>query len=413
MTSTRSKSEEAFTHVLKNVLSLTEKDQLWLSFKEDGYDSITDIATLQDDEIHELQFTKEDKSVKVVKKQRKLLLHLVKWRDWKSKQLQNFNTDDWLKLTSEEFTEFCETVLPDLIRGSGKSSTFASGSVPGVVTSSEVQSFKRSIDKSQSDFPKFNGAIAKWIPTKQTYISVAANHGISRILDDSPVPEAGSKDRELFNVQNQYFYNILKVRVESGKAKVIVNQCATSLDGKEVWRKFIEYYEQQSIASLNKASFFERLANMRLTNSYRGGAARFLNDFETIVTEMSLSTGETMKDSDLVGFLKTSISEYQPFQSIKASLDTNALMTKQDITYKGMLHVLYNNCPVRGRGVVLATLILSRMVAEEMVEEEEETEEEEEMAKTWTHGRRILQNGSLCDSLKNSRSPNRRPAVKR
>ena len=214
MTSTRSKSEEAFTHVLKNVLSLTEKDQLWLSFKEDGYDSITDIATLPDDEIHELQFTKEDKSVKVVKKQRKLLLHLVKWRDWKSKQLQNFNTDNWLKLTSEEFTEFCETVLPDLIRGSGKSSTFASGSVPGVVTSSEVQSFKRSIDKSQSDFPKFNGAIAKWIPTKQTYISVAANHGISRILDDSPVPETGSKDRELFNVQNQYFYNILKVRRE-------------------------------------------------------------------------------------------------------------------------------------------------------------------------------------------------------
>ena len=119
----------------------------------------------------------------------------------------------------------------------------------------------------------------------------------------------------------------------------------TSLDGKGVWRKFIEYYEQQSIASLNKASFFERLTNMKLTSSYRGGASRFLNDFETVVTEMSLSTGETMKDSDLVGFLKTSISDYQPFQSIKASLDTNTLVTKQDITYEGTLHVLYNNCP--------------------------------------------------------------------
>ena len=118
--------------------------------------------------------------------------------------------------------------------GIGKSSTFAIGSVPGVVTSSEVQSFKRSINKSRSDFPKFNGAITKWIPTKQTYISVAANHGISCILDNSPVPETGSKDRELFNAQNQYFSNILKIRVESGKAKVIVNQCATSLDGKEV-----------------------------------------------------------------------------------------------------------------------------------------------------------------------------------
>ena len=132
-------------------------------------------------------------------------------------------------------------MLPDLIRGSGKN--VSSGSVTGVITSSEVQSFKKSIDKSQSDFPKFNGAVAKLIPTKQTYISVAANQGISQILDTSPVPATGSKDRELLNVQNQYFYNILKVRVEDGTAKVIVNQNATSLDEKGVWRKFIKNYE--------------------------------------------------------------------------------------------------------------------------------------------------------------------------
>eukprot|EP00957_Ditylum_brightwellii_P059608 4525217-Ditylum_brightwellii.AAC.1 len=89
---------------------------------------------------------------------------------------------------------------------------------------------------------------------------------------------------------------------------------------------------------------------MKLTGNYCGGASRFLHDFETIVTEMSLSTGETMKDSDLVRFLKTAISKFQPFHSIKASLDTNALMNKQDITYKGMLHMCYNNCPTHARG---------------------------------------------------------------
>ena len=134
MTSTRAKTEEAFSHVLKNVLRLTEKDQLWLAIKEDGYNSITDIATLQDDEINELEYTKDGKTVKVVNKQRKQLLHLVKWRDWKSKQLQRFTTGDWIKLTSDDFLEFCQTVLPDLIRGSEKSSTYSSGSVSGVVT---------------------------------------------------------------------------------------------------------------------------------------------------------------------------------------------------------------------------------------------------------------------------------------
>jgi len=64
---------------------------------------------------------------------------------------------------------------------------------------------------------------------------------------------------------------------------------------------------------------------------------------------MENTLGEDMKDSDKVGFLTNAIAGYQPFQSIKASLDTNALMTKQDITYDGMLQVLYNNCPNANR----------------------------------------------------------------
>ena len=38
---------------------------------------------------------------------------------------------------------------------------------------------------------------------------------------------------------------------------------------------------------------------------------------------MENTLGEDMKDSYKVGFLATAIAGYQPFQSIKASLDTN------------------------------------------------------------------------------------------
>ena len=155
----------------------------------------------------------------------------------------------------------------------------------------------------------------------------------------------GSRDRELFDLQNNYFYNILKVKVKAGKAKVTVNQHTIDLDGRSAWRKFVDHYEQKGIVSLNKAHYFEKLSSMRLSAQYRGGPNKFLTDFETIVSDMENTLDESMADSDKVGFLATTIAEYQPFQSIKASLDTNALMTKQDITYDGMLQVLYNNCP--------------------------------------------------------------------
>ena len=281
-------------------------------------------------------------------KQKKLLLHLLKWRDWISRQLNEFDVEDWLSLTSEDFNSFRVNQLPDIIRaGSSGANISSSGgpSIGGIITSSDVQLFQKSIVKSNADFPDFNGHASKWNITKQNYKAVAANHGISRILDDSPVPPLGSRDRELFDLQNNYFYNILKVKVKAGKAKVIVNQHAIDLDGRSAWRKFIDYYEQKGIVSLNKAHYFEKLSSMRLSAQYRGGPNKFLTDFETVITDMENTLGEDLADSDKVGFLTTAIADYQPFQSIKASLDTNALMTKTDISFDGMLQVLYNNCP--------------------------------------------------------------------
>ena len=353
MTTTRSRGVEAFEHVITKVLKLDKTSQLWKALEDDGFNTISDIATLTDDEINALQFSDIDvtgnTSIKpVMKKQRKLLVHLLKWRDWSSKQLNKFDTDDWIKLTPETFNDFRENQLPDIIRaGSSGGNLSSSGgpSIGGIITSNDVQVFKKSIVKSNADFPDFNGHASKWNITKQNYKAVATNHGISRILDDSPVPPLGSRDRELFDLQNNYFYNILKVKVKAGKAKVIVNQHAIDLDGRSAWRKFIDYYEQKGIVSLNKAHYFEKLSSMRLSTQYRGGPNKFLTDFETIITDMENTLDEDMTDSDKVGFLTTAIADYQPFQSIKASLDTNALMTKQDITYDGMLQVLYNNCP--------------------------------------------------------------------
>ena len=174
-TMTRSRGVEAFEHVITKVLKLDKNSQLWKALEDDGFNTISDIATLTDDEINALQFSDIDAtgntSIKpVMKKQRKLLTHLLKWRDWTSRQLNKFDAEDWIKLTPETFNDFRENQLPDLIR-SGSSATSpipTIGTGVGIVTSSEVQLFKRSIDKSQNDFPKFNGSATKWTSIKRS-----------------------------------------------------------------------------------------------------------------------------------------------------------------------------------------------------------------------------------------------------
>jgi len=168
-TTTRSRGVEAFEHVIINVLKLNKSSQLWRALEDDGFDTISDIATLTDSEINALKYGDVDTNGNittktVMKTQRKLLTHLLSWRDWTSRQLNEFDVDDWLTPTSDDFNNFQENQLPDLIRG-GSSATSSGGPIVGtgvgIVTSSEVQLFKRSIDKSQDDFPKFNGSAAK------------------------------------------------------------------------------------------------------------------------------------------------------------------------------------------------------------------------------------------------------------
>ena len=85
---------------------------MWKALVSDGYNNITDIATLQDDEIEELKYSETEGEATVlkpvVKNQHKLLLHLLKWCDWKSKQLNLFGKEYQLELTSIEFQNFCQ-----------------------------------------------------------------------------------------------------------------------------------------------------------------------------------------------------------------------------------------------------------------------------------------------------------------
>jgi len=121
-TTTRSRGVEAFEHVIINVLKLNKSSQLWKALEDDGFDTISDIATLTDSEINALKYGDVDTNGNitmktVMKKQRKLLTHLLSWRDWTSRQLKEFDVDDWFRLISDDFNNFRENQLPDIVRG--------------------------------------------------------------------------------------------------------------------------------------------------------------------------------------------------------------------------------------------------------------------------------------------------------
>jgi len=110
---TRSQAAAALTHILDNVLSLPSTAPTCLALTELGYDSIIDIAAMSQDEILELDYDDSGSRKKVPLKERKMLLHVVLWRDHEASKLAS-GLPDWMSLEADEFDTFVQVTVPAL-----------------------------------------------------------------------------------------------------------------------------------------------------------------------------------------------------------------------------------------------------------------------------------------------------------
>jgi hypothetical protein len=136
-------TEEAFQHILKNLLNLTPESPLWRAHASEDYTSVIDIITMTNEEIDDLTYENDDmKSVSVHTKQKKMLKHILLYHDHqlKIRASKLFEADDWMRVDANAFTTFTATVVPLILRGSAPSSmsVTAVGAPTGSFTSTQV-----------------------------------------------------------------------------------------------------------------------------------------------------------------------------------------------------------------------------------------------------------------------------------
>jgi hypothetical protein len=115
MPNTRATTEEAFQHILKNLLNLTPESQLWRALASEDYTSVIDIITMTNEEIDDLTYENVDiKSVSVSTKQKKMLKHILLYHDHqlKIRASKLFEADDWMRVDANAFTTVTATVVP-------------------------------------------------------------------------------------------------------------------------------------------------------------------------------------------------------------------------------------------------------------------------------------------------------------
>ena len=98
MPTTRAEEEKAFIHLLENVFGWTkEATEAYQALIANDYSTITDITTLEVDEIDELE---SEKGKRVPMKQKKMLKHALLFYNFEIVQhaSKRFDAYDWIKL---------------------------------------------------------------------------------------------------------------------------------------------------------------------------------------------------------------------------------------------------------------------------------------------------------------------------
>ena len=343
--------KEAYNHVMKTVLGWSDDDPIVLAMSQLGYEDISDLETMSEDEIMELTCVKTERDIKkegeiseakvvrysVPMKQRKMLLHVLWWRDYEAKKNTNnlITVKQWLELDGESFENFRCKHAANMARG--KVGSQVTGSNDSGVTSNKVAEFQKGHKRDVNVYMKFAGDRKFWFRTKRNWLANAATDGIIDILSpEFNMPGDGSVAKQLFLTQNRYLYNVLQNCVKGGQALILVREWEVEMNGREAFLSMIHFYERSENLTLIRTQCMQELSNMKLTKNYTGGPLKFFQAFQNAYLDLENATNRIISDDEKIGVLNACL-EDQRFQSVRTTVETLALQTGTCIDYASYL----------------------------------------------------------------------------
>eukprot|EP00957_Ditylum_brightwellii_P165954 12635690-Ditylum_brightwellii.AAC.1 len=200
---THQKQKEAFVHVIGTVLDFKSDLPMMKAMGELEYDPIKDIVIMDKEEETKLSYTvkvtKGDKEAEVTKdvplKLKKKILHVMWWCDHEVllRASKLLTTEDWLKLTGDEFDIFVDTIAANMARTVAKTDLDETSTV----TVTQVNDFQRGHRRHLTIFKQFNGDRRMWFMCKRNWHSNAINDGIKHLMENYyNVPLDGMEARQ-------------------------------------------------------------------------------------------------------------------------------------------------------------------------------------------------------------------------
>jgi hypothetical protein len=340
MTNTRHTQAEAFDHLLKTVLGWNDFTPVFVSIIQNGYTTITDIITMDNDEIDDMTYENASFVTAVPRVQKKMLKHVLLYYKYEISQRasQSFDASDWLTVTSDSFADFRSNIVPKLMHGVpacvATSQSLDSVSSSPIVTSSHVDSFDALQRCDIKNYVKFNGKGKFYFRTLRQWRAQARVDNVSCVFDlDTIVPVKTTADYQLWERQNAFVTSMLNTNIVGGQAQTIVRTHSIDGDAHAVMQEFHAHYASKGNFTALCSDFHCELSLLQLTPRYPGGPTQFIQIFQSLYLDLEDATGKTVNDEEKVGQLSASVIGHPIFSNIMSNLALIAKANNGTVKY--------------------------------------------------------------------------------
>ena len=187
-------------------------------------------------------------------------------------------SSDWLDLTADHFNDFVDNLIQedeayDQVAPLPNHTNYTSTSNPAL-------DFQKGIKRDVSQYTSFKED-RFWDVWHRDLLAKGRIHGISEVFDPAYLP-VDDNAKALFAVQQAFAYSVFVTHIQTASGKNIVREYSKTGDAQSIYRRLLTRYTDSPEAKSNAQELKNKLALLRLDDTWRGTTSSFLNHWRSL-----------------------------------------------------------------------------------------------------------------------------------
>jgi hypothetical protein len=339
-------SEEGTIPVIDHIINLCgfPDDSTMVEYiKQQGWTELTDVVTIQLDEVADFRTNNDDGSYKA----KPMAHHIRKFKGFllfynrKCQELSSIlDEEDVLEISKARFNEYLgsPSYHSDLQAGLAPSTSISSA----VEDEFTAQEFRRGVkrDKNHYNDLKDDKHFNSW---NRGFVATAFMHHTHYVLDENYVPRTPNEINVFWEIQT-FMYAVFEEHLKTDKGKSLVSQYEDRRDAQSIYRELKKHAKSSTAAQISGDTLLKYITSARYPGNWKGTSYAFVLHWREQVKHYEKLELEDIPPKQKLRMLQNTVCDVADLANVKQLSDQIVARGEPPLNFEGYLELLLSAC---------------------------------------------------------------------